>query len=722
MPSVYGNLHGTLQQVLFQQMGWSELREVQERAYAAVSSGRDALITAPTAGGKSEAALIPVMDGILKHGHPGVSCLYLSPLKALINDQEERFSSFCSPAGLSVLKWHGDVPKGDRAWKEGEPPHILLITPESLEILLMEKTIAPDLARLKYVIVDEVHAFADTERGTQLICLLDRIDRLAGRPVQLIGLSATVGNPGDVLEWLAGSRRERVVVEVPAPPKEKRFTFTVEPDEGRRMAAVSRIVAGKKALVFVNSRADAERVAKALKGKVAHLSVHHSSLSPELRKAAESVIAGDDGGCIICTSTLELGIDIGDLDIVVQVGPPNSVSSFLQRMGRSGRRKRAAFVAWVLKDPSDFLFSVAVVECAAQKRVEPLTPPRVPYNVLLQQMFIAIQKAGRCSRRQLEREVLDARPFRGISREIFDTLLSHLVSEGYFVTDGDMLMAGGRAESEFGRSNWKDIYSVIAGGGEYRAVTPDGTVVGTLDARFVASRGADDFTLGGASWRMVKCDDAHGIVVVVPGPGQKSRVFWTGGEAGFSSLICAGVQGIVATGTSTLPLTEKDGSVLREAMASFPPGIRRGTLLVTEQKTEAGAEVLVFSFRGQKFNRVLAALLTRELSGRAQARFHDLAVIVRNAGKTGVESTTAALERIRSYDAGKIGDALTLPPRDAWKFARALPEAMFREMVLTDYFRVTDFREAMGDLGISGGERQSDPTRVGDPQFRGTGE
>ncbi|MEN6611091.1 MAG: DEAD/DEAH box helicase [Methanoregulaceae archaeon] len=728
MPSAFRELHGTLQQVLVQQMGWNELREVQEAAFGPISRGQSVLVTAPTAGGKSEAALIPILDGILKNGYPGVACLYLSPLKALINDQEERLVTLCTPAGFSVRKWHGDVPKGSRFWKEGEPPHILLITPESLEVLLMEGGITPDLANLRYILVDEVHAFADTERGAQLLCLLDRLDRLAGRTIQRIGLSATVGNPGEILDWFTGDTREKEIVSVPAPPREKRFTFTVEPDEDRRMAAIARIVAGKKALVFVNSRSDAERIAKALKGVVRNLSVHHSSLSPELRKAAEEVITGPEGGCIICTSTLELGIDIGDLDVAVQIGPPNSVSSFLQRMGRTGRRSRAAYVAWVLENPMDMLFSAAILICAAQRRVEPLTPPKFPYSVLLQQMLVIIQKGGRISRRYLAREVLPLTPFRTVGQETFDALLNHLVREGYFVTDGDMLMTGTRAETEFGRSNWKDIYSVIPGGGEYRAVTPDGDVVGTLDARFVGSRGAQDFSLGGSNWQVVKCDEDRNVVVVVPGSGQKSRVFWTGGEVGFSLLICDAVLQIVAAGEAGLPFGEKDRELLHAAIAALPKGLCHGRLHVSSEKSSgtssdktAGAEeTRILTFRGRRFNRILCALVSHELEGTVQAGYDDIVVTLRGKrkGAGNPDLVRAILERILTFGPDEIESALEAPPREGWKFATMLPGPMFREMVMTDYYGVSEFRNAMEYLtlaeslrnpGVSGSELPEDP-------------
>ncbi len=300
--SIFSSLHESLQQVLTQRLDWSELREVQEQSYAGVTAGNDVLIIAPTAGGKSEAALIPVMDDILKHGRTGVTCLYISPLKALINDQEDRFAAFCVPTSLSVMKWHGDVPKGGRSWKD-EPPHFLMITPESLEVLLRERARSLSLRQVRFIIIDELHAFVENDRGVQLKVLLDRMDGIAGRKIQRIGLSATTGNPEEVLRWLSDDRHGAVLVAVQAPAQSKRFSFLIEPEESRRTDALTRIVAGRKALVFVNSRSSAENLAKSLHGRVRNLHIHHSSLSLETRKSAEDAFLSLEGACIICTST-----------------------------------------------------------------------------------------------------------------------------------------------------------------------------------------------------------------------------------------------------------------------------------------------------------------------------------------------------------------------------------------------------------------------------------
>lgn len=700
MASVFSSLHESLQQVLSQRLDWTELREVQERAYTAVAAGNDALIIAPTAGGKSEAALIPVMDDILKHGLPGVTCLYLSPLKALINDQEERFRTFCIPTSLSVMKWHGDVAKGDRSWN-GEPPHFLMITPESLEVLLQERDLAADLKQVRYIIIDELHAFVESERGVHLKVLLERMDRLAKRKIQRIGLSATTGNPAEILSWLSDGRHGQELVAVPSAPREKHFRFIVEPEEDGRAEALVRTVVGKKALVFVNSRSVAEALMQSLEGHVRNLHVHHSSLAPATRKAAEEAFASEGGACIICTSTLELGIDIGDLDVVVQVGPPDSVSSFLQRMGRSGRRGKAASVTWILKSPCELLCSCAIIECAMGKTVEDLTPPRAPYNVLLQQLFLILHRRSRVSEQELARELLSFPAFSLIASRDIARIVSHLAAEGYLTADGEMLMTGTEAERVFGRSNWKDLYSVISGGGEYRAVTPDGEYIGRLDARFVSSREGGEVALGGRNWSMVKADEGHNLVVVVPGGGGPARTFWTGSSSGgYSPLVCRQVRRILCRGGTVLPLSPGEKDLLAGIRARMPPGLPPDGIFVTEQTGHRGSAVQVWSFAGSPFNHILSVLIAKNLS-RSQVRYNDFAVIVQRAGKEGAaRRVREAIRAICDMDRSRIASVLPHPPAREWKFATALPPEIFSRFAAEESWHLDRFVKTIHGMDV----------------------
>ena len=601
------------------------------------------------------------------------------------------------------MKWHGDVARGERSWKEGEPPHFLMITPESLEVLLQEKTLAPDLRQVRYIIVDELHAFVETERGVHLRMLLHRMDRLTKRKIQRIGLSATAGNPQEVLQWLSDGRHAAELVQVPAPPQEKQFVFVVEPEETERIDAVVRIVAGKKALVFVNSRSSAEHLVNSCAGRVRNLHIHHSSISPTTRKLAEEAFTSQDGACIICTSTLELGIDIGDLDVVVQVGPPDSVSSFLQRMGRSGRRGKAACVAWILKSPAELLCSIAIIECAVQKQVEDLRPLKKPYNVLLQQLFLYLHDHSRTTRRDLAMFLSGSPVFGEMDPRILNRILDHLTESGYLTTDGEMIMTGPEAERVFGRSNWKDLYSVISGGGEYRAVTPDGEVVGMLDARFVNGKNTGEVSLGGRSWTLVKSDEGHNLVVVVPGGGGSGRVFWTGGsEDGFSPLVCRTVQRLRSRGTTLLPLGAREQDLLQRALAEFPAGIGPDGLYIVEPEQEKKGPVIVVSMNGSRFNRVLALLLRHRLGRSAQVRYTDFVLFVHPPGKEAAgERVARAVREIQAMDYRAVAGILPLLPADGWKFARALPEPLFRQMTVSDHYLGEDFLGTLGASSVS---------------------
>jgi ATP-dependent Lhr-like helicase len=546
--------------------------------------------------------------------------------------------------------------------------------------------------------------------------LLHRMDELAHRKIQRIGLSATAGNPQEVLDWLAGGRHGAELVQVPVPPQEKQFLFVVEAEEEERIAALVRIVAGKKALVFVSSRSSAEGLVSACAGRVRNLFIHHSSISVAARKEAEEAIATGDGACIVCTSTLELGIDIGDLDVVVQVGPPDSVSSFLQRMGRTGRRGKPAYVAWILKDPLELLFSIAIIESAAEKRVEDLRPPRRPYNVLLQQLFLHVYTHPRTTRRDLAALLYSGPVFRETDPRILDRVLDHLIQNEYLTTDGGMIMPGPEMERVFGRSNGKDLYSVIGGGDGYRAVTPDGEVVGMLDARFVNSRDTGELSLGGRSWTLVKSDENRNIVVVVPGSGgESSKVFWTGGsDDGMSPLVCRGVQKLLARKGTVLPLSPRDRELLASAIARFPAGIGPEGLYVVDTGDGKQGTVTVVSMNGIRFNRVLALLLRHRLGGTARVRYDDLALLVSHAGKGPAGGRiTRALREIQAMDYRDLVGILPMVPAEGWKFARAMPGLLFREMVVSDYYGGEDFLRDLSVLPVFDGIRPDDDPKFG---------
>jgi ATP-dependent Lhr-like helicase len=359
-------------------------------------------------------------------------------------------------------------------------------------------------------------------------------------------------------------------------------------------------------------------------------------------------------------------------------------------------------VAWVLQNPCELLCSLAIIECAIQKEVENLIPPKKPYNVLLQQVFLYMYNHSRVSRKQLAASVLSPPVFSAIEPKILDRIITHLVQAGYLTTDGEMVMLGTEAERVFGRSNWKDLYSVISGGGEYRAITPDGEVVGKLDARFVNSKNSDEISLGGRNWSMVKCDEGHNLVIVVPSGSDSSRIFWTStSEGGFSPLVCQMVQKIHARGGTALPLGEHEREVLQTVLAQIPAGVGQDGLHVVEKTGAKTGEVLIFSFSGGRFNRLLTLLLQDRLGSKAQVRYNDFIVKVMRAGKEGAgQRVLSALREIQKMGKDEIGAVLPLPQADGWKFARALPPALLHDLSLSDHYHVEEFMDIMKNVPV----------------------
>ncbi|WP_440948992.1 DEAD/DEAH box helicase [Methanosphaerula subterraneus] len=688
--SCFAALHPTLRQTLQHRLGWDALRPLQEQTWQAAAGGDDLLVLAPTAGGKTEAALIPVIDRILREGSAGIACLYISPLKALINDQEERISTLARPAGITVQMWHGDVPKGERRWDD--PPQILMITPESLEVLLLDPVLSADLAQLRVVVIDEVHAFVPGLRGVHLKVLLDRLDQVAMAKVQRIGLSATVGNPEAILEWLSGIGRQGQVVRSTGLPAEKRFSFIVEEDRAELHRHLSGVVVGRRALVFVKSRSEAEKVRRAIGEEIPHVYVHHSALAPDLRRAAEEATTRPGPVCIICTSTLELGIDIGGLDLVVQVGPPASVSSFLQRLGRSGRRGTPAMMTFLLLGPDDLLITLAVIEAAAAHQVEPLTPPEKPYTVVLQQMLLYLIKNRQTSRSSLSRHILPLFSFLSTEPETVDRLIDHLIDLRIVAADGGLLMLGDAGEAAFCGAGRKDLFSVLSSGSEYQVITPDGDRIGRLDGQALHLLPGDAFPLGGRLWSVAGCDPQHRLLIVTRASAgqQATPIFWIGSRSALTPLVTHGMLEIIAAGETKVPIDEDGQALLAKICSTYPSGVHRSGLQVWEEPLATGLQVVVLSFQGSLFNQVLATLLLDRLGCRVRST--DIRLVVEQKARPGAGKLVAeALKNLQSVTVDQVAHLLPLPPRETWKFASLMPDDLYREMVVEDFYHLQTF-------------------------------
>ncbi|MCK5796320.1 MAG: DEAD/DEAH box helicase, partial [Deltaproteobacteria bacterium] len=397
--AAFDRLSPALQYQVANGLGWTSLRPVQERAIDAVLDGCNCIVLAPTAGGKTEAALFPLLSLMDTEERQAVSLLYVAPIRALLNNQEARLQSLSALVGRRAFKWHGDVNQSARKRFLDDPTDILAITPESLEAMLIGAKVPVRrlFAPLQAVVVDEVHAFAAGDRGGHLMAVLERLARFSQHDFQRIGLSATVGNPEEIGRWLQGSSARRsVVVDPPKVSVDPKLSLDFVGHLENAAKVIEQLHRGKKRLVFADSRRLTEELAHHLGQREVDVHLSHSSLSISERNAAERAFAEGDNCVIVATSALELGIDVGDLDHVLQIDCPSTVSSFLQRMGRTGRREgtepNCTFL--VLKDQK-LVQAAALLRLHAEGYVESVKPSARASHLLAHQiMALTLQETG----------------------------------------------------------------------------------------------------------------------------------------------------------------------------------------------------------------------------------------------------------------------------------------------------------------------------------------
>lgn len=522
--SVFARFAPRLQQGIVARLGWSSLRPVQEQAGEVLLAGCNAVILAPTAGGKTEAAMFPTLSLLLEALPQGVAALYIAPIKALLNNQADRLGLYTEMVGLRRFVWHGDTEDTARRRFLKEPAELLMTTPESLEVMLVSPRVdtARLFAGLRIVVIDEIHALAGSDRGAHLMSVLERIARLSAHDVQRVGLSATVGNPATILDWLQGSSaRERKIVDPPRPPGRRQLLVAHRPDLGQLARDAARLVRGQKSLFFCQSRATTEAVAEHIRRSGSAVFVHHSAVSREERQLAEERFHHGSDACIVCTSTLELGIDVGDLDRVLQAEAPDTVSSFLQRMGRTGRREgQAANTTFFCESTEGVLQASALIELARRHWVESIAVNRRCWPVLIHQL-LAMALAGNGIGAEAAWTQLSRVPdFRGIERAEYDRLIDWLLEDDSLRLASGLLVPGPKAERRFGRRNFMELYAVFSSPQSYTVQGIDGQPLGSLNQDFV-DRLVEDvscFLLGGRAWSVLRVQHADRRVLVQPAP------------------------------------------------------------------------------------------------------------------------------------------------------------------------------------------------------------
>lgn len=611
-------LHPHLQHAIIHDLGWRSLRPVQELTIDAILDGCNAVVLAPTAGGKTEASIFPVLSRILTEELKPVSVLYVCPIRALLNNQEERLTSYARMVGLEVFKWHGDVADSRKEKFRKAPAHILMTTPESLEVMMIsERTDANALfSGLSAVIIDEVHAFAADDRGAHLASLLERLVTMTGRDIQRIGLSATVGNPHVIGEWLRGSsKRPFRLVDPPKLKAQRDLRLEMCADISEAATAIGQVARGKKSLVFVESRSKAEKVAHALAGTGVEVFIHHSSVSRADRTLAEEQFAKGQNTAIVCTSTMELGIDVGDLDQVIQVDAPASVASFLQRLGRTGRRANTrANCTFFCLSPESLLQSVALLRLAEAGWAEDVTPAAHAMHVLAHQVMALILQEGGISRHKLLPWVEAAYPFSSVRAERVSELIDTMIEREILYAADGLLSLGTRGEKLYGKKNFFELYAVFTAPPVMR-VQHGKEDVGYIQALFVTmhdhSKGPLCFRLSGRAWEVGQIDWGKGVLHVRPA--DYGRVpSWLGLPGVLSNALCQGMLDVLLHEKQESAWLSNTAAAELAAMRDSYDGLLEPGTAPLEEQSDG---VQWHTFAGGAVNRLLAAGLEQK-SGR----------------------------------------------------------------------------------------------------------
>ncbi len=599
-------------------LGFTGLRPVQELTIQPVLDGKNCVVLAPTAGGKTEAAFFPLLSRMDREDWQPVSVLYISPIRALLNNQVERLRSYTQLIGRRAAVWHGDVTQRDRRAFLNAPTDILLTTPESLEVMLMSTRIPARrlFAGLQAVVVDEVHAFVGDDRGGHLAAVLERLSRFCGRDVQRIGLSATVGNPDEILSWMAGSsRRPGVVVSPPRPP----VLPDVVVDYVGSLLNAARVVAslhrGRKRLVFLDSRAGVEALGQHLRDLGVDTHVLHSSLAPDERRLTERAFTERQDCVIVSTSSLELGVDIGDLDYVVQIDAPRAVAGFVQRMGRTGRRSGTTPNCTFLATDDDALIqAAALVRLHRAGFVESVVPVQRATHLLAHQIMALAQQEQGIAVTDWWAWIGQATPFHDVTEEDREALVNHMLAEGILVLEGGRYFLGPRGETLYGGRNFLALYAVFDSA-DSLDVYWGRRLVGSIEAAYVEQHDIADltFSLGARAWRATHIDLPKRRLTVVPAT-RADAPSWRGSPLMLSRRLCQAMQEVLASDDVDVGWSKRAVERMAIVRVERAEEAHAGRALVADKEGWAW-----WTFGGGRANHLLAKVLQEELGERVTA-------------------------------------------------------------------------------------------------------
>ncbi len=669
--SEFEQLHPALQYHVVNSLGWSKMRPTQLAAIAPIHAGSHCLLLAPTAGGKTEAAVIPMLSRMLCESWPATSILYVCPIKALLNNLEHRLSHYAGLVGRRVEVWHGDISQSRKNRALKNQPDILLTTPESIEAMLISVRVNRPawFGNLKAVIVDELHAFAADDRGWHLRSILFRLDQYLERPLQRIGLSATVSNPNELLAWFAPGGTRAVVGSASVSTD---ADVTVDHVASLENAAIviSRLYKGEKRLVFCDSRSSAEQLSSMLREMEMRTFVSHASLSVSERRQAEAAFLEEKDCVIVATSTLELGIDVGDLDRVIQIDSPSSVSSFLQRMGRTGRRTDGHRNCLFLTTNDDaFLLALGVTKKWSEAWVEAAVPPAEPWPIVAQQALVLILERGELAAFDLIRLLRGSFP--EIAQGDIAVLVDHMVAMEFLDRAEDVITIGSETERTFGRGHYRELLASFSGSMQLTG-RHGSHEVGYIDPTILSGQQESVvILLAGRSWRVTEVDWTKRTAWLEPAErGGKAR--WTGSPRSIGQAVCQGMRSVLATGPPKIVTLSRRAQTALKRLTEEIPLSSEGHHVVA--RTD-GAAARTWTFAGTRANRTWARNAT---AAGQKVGFDAISV-----------QTSAALPKYGSIVLTPLTDSEIPIFAQSIKFAACIPKALLARTIVARNFTST---------------------------------
>jgi len=709
--------------------GWTGLRDAQERAIRPILAAEcDVIIAAATAAGKTEAAFLPALTVIANAGEESGLIIYISPLKALINDQFGRLDQLCDALELPVIPWHGDVSASRKQKFLKTPRGVLLITPESLEALFVRRgsRVARLFVETTHLIVDELHAFIGSDRGKQMQSLLHRIEVAAERRIPRIGLSATLGDMRLAAEYLRPNGADSVdmivsesksqefqiqvrgyVIAAPPNAAQPKAADNDEAESAAQSSVVGHLyktLCGTNNLVFPNTRSNVEFYTDALRrrceadGRPAEFWPHHGSLSRELREDTENALKdGSRPATAICTNTLELGIDIGAVKSIAQIGPGPSVASLRQRLGRSGRRPgepailRSYAIEHELTQRSDFsdrlregmVQSVAMIQLLLRGWFEPPNSAGLHLSTLVQQILSVIAEKGGAMAPALFHGLVTEGAFEGLSQAEFAALLRSLAKLDLISQDSTGLLLLGEKGEQFVASY--DFYAAFASDDEWQIVC-DGRVMGSLPISSPITVGMR-IIFGGRRWLVVSVDDEAQVVSVRSDPGGRPPRF-DSGRPSVHDMVRMEMRAVLA---STAPVTFLDSTASRllvEAREQY-----QMLRLDQRQVIQTGTLTNLFTWSGDAANDTLVLLLKG--LGVAQADNEGVTVCVTASELNRMLDALSDISQLENSDLEDLLKDAHNMTRGKWDWA--LPETLLKKSFVSSHLSFIGARSAAGE-------------------------